>query len=514
MHKLFYISDETQSGTLNFNDFSKRIKERKIEIDSTDIQEIFNAFDIDKTKRIHYKKLMKAVRGEMNDYRKMLVKRAFDRLNLSESGVIGIKDVKAMYNSSKHPAVIEGRKTEDEVLQEFLETFELCHELYGSKGVSEEEFEEYYDYLSATIESDEYFENVVSSVWNLESFNKKSTDNVSVRSRLTDRGEIKSLYKKVIDHSSPSTRSKVKKLEKAEHDEPTEIRFGNIESINLSKSQSIMLNRFRTKLLARGAKSIFGMEKQLRLTDIDESGRLTKEELKDAIKDYQIKLDERDFNNIFKMFGEENNIINYRRFMQIVVGKMNEIRRHTVEKVFEYLDIENEGVIDIKILKDNYNGKMDPDTKLGRKTEDESVNEFILSFDMHHKDYEGNFVSKEEFIAYYTKVSAAISSDSHFNALVGDVWGIGGRKNVNKLPYAGVSSKIYSVDTKSIWSYDHHRTILNEDDEKSKSTKSIYEMSGIGKSMVLSSNSTSKRLQLEETKGREYFFIHTIDLHV
>jgi Ca2+-binding EF-hand superfamily protein len=497
LYRLFCLSDELQSGTLNFNDFNKDIRERKIGVNSSDVQEIFNAFDIDRTKRVHYNKLMKTVRGEMNDYRKMLVKRAFDRLDLSESEIVEIKDIKAMYNPLKHPAVIEGRKTEDEVLQEFLETFELHHEIYGSKGVSEEEFVEYYNYVSATVESDEYFENIVSSVWNLESFNKKS----SVSLRDVVREEIKSTYKEVTDQPSPSTRTKLR----TEYDKPTEpkeIRFGNIECISLTKSQSIMLNRFRTKLLARGAKGIFGIEKQLRLADIDESGRLTKEELSDAIRDYQIKLDERDFNNLFKIFREENDIINYRRFMQIVVGKMNNIRRHTVERAFEYLDTENEGAIDMKTLRDNYNGKMDPDIKLGKKTEDEAVNEFILSFDIHHKEYESDLVTKKEFVDYYTKVSAAISSDSQFNALVGNVWSIG-RGDVNRLPYAGVSSKVYSVDTKSIWSYDHHRTILNEDEAKSKGPKSIYEMSEIGRSVALPSHSMSKRSQLEETKGRE-----------
>ena len=32
-----------------------------------------------------------------------------------------------VYNAKKHPAVVEGRKTEEQVLGEFLETFETHH---------------------------------------------------------------------------------------------------------------------------------------------------------------------------------------------------------------------------------------------------------------------------------------------------------------------------------------------------------------------------------------------------
>ena len=40
------------------------------------------------------------------------------------NGNIEVDDLKGVYNATKHPDVKSGKKTEDEVLGEFLDTFE------------------------------------------------------------------------------------------------------------------------------------------------------------------------------------------------------------------------------------------------------------------------------------------------------------------------------------------------------------------------------------------------------
>lgn len=42
--------------------------------------------------------------------------KAFDVLDKDKSGFIDITDIKGTYNASKHPDVIAGKKTEDEIL--------------------------------------------------------------------------------------------------------------------------------------------------------------------------------------------------------------------------------------------------------------------------------------------------------------------------------------------------------------------------------------------------------------
>jgi Ca2+-binding EF-hand superfamily protein len=57
--------------------------------------------------------------------RKTLVSLAFDIFDKTGDGVISIEDLRDRFDTSKHPDVIGGRKTPDEVLNEFLSTFDV-----------------------------------------------------------------------------------------------------------------------------------------------------------------------------------------------------------------------------------------------------------------------------------------------------------------------------------------------------------------------------------------------------
>jgi Ca2+-binding EF-hand superfamily protein len=54
----------------------------------------------------------------------LLPKKAFKVLDHDSSGKIDINDIRPSYNAKQHPDVQQGKKTEDEVLAEFLDTFE------------------------------------------------------------------------------------------------------------------------------------------------------------------------------------------------------------------------------------------------------------------------------------------------------------------------------------------------------------------------------------------------------
>jgi len=48
-------------------------------------------------------------------------------MDCDKSGVIDIEDIRQKYNAKMHPDVKSGKKTEDEILFEFLDTFEQHH---------------------------------------------------------------------------------------------------------------------------------------------------------------------------------------------------------------------------------------------------------------------------------------------------------------------------------------------------------------------------------------------------
>lgn len=77
-------------------------------------------------------------------------------------------DIVEVYNAKKHPAVQEGRKTERQVLEEFLSTFELHRSDKPDGVVTLDEFVEYYTNISASIDNEEYFELMMNQAWNID----------------------------------------------------------------------------------------------------------------------------------------------------------------------------------------------------------------------------------------------------------------------------------------------------------------------------------------------------------
>ena len=73
---------------------------------------MFNAFDKNGDGTIDYDEFLRVVKGPMNKKRVSLVKRAYKKLDRDGSGEVDYNDIKDTYNASRHPAVLEGRKTE------------------------------------------------------------------------------------------------------------------------------------------------------------------------------------------------------------------------------------------------------------------------------------------------------------------------------------------------------------------------------------------------------------------
>lgn len=153
--------DDDGSKTLNKQEFEKACRDFKAEIASEDIGILFNAFDINRDGTIQYDEFLRIIRGDLTDYRRQLVERAFQKLDRDGSGIVEVNDLIGVYNAKKHPAVMEGRKTEEQVLEEFLSTFETHHNVMHDNArdfrVTLEEFIEYYTNISASIDDEMYF---------------------------------------------------------------------------------------------------------------------------------------------------------------------------------------------------------------------------------------------------------------------------------------------------------------------------------------------------------------------
>jgi len=128
---------------------------------------------LDSSGTVDYDEFVKGVVGDMNDNRKVLVKKAFNKLDKNGNGTIEVDDLRGVYSAKSHPDVLKGKKTEDEVLAEFLDNFEYHFSMLNNKQTKDrvitfDEFIEYYNNISMSVDDDRYFEQMMNSAWNLD----------------------------------------------------------------------------------------------------------------------------------------------------------------------------------------------------------------------------------------------------------------------------------------------------------------------------------------------------------
>jgi Ca2+-binding EF-hand superfamily protein len=165
LQRRFRIMDDDGSQSLNKNEFTKAIKELKVGLSDSDIGLLFAYFDRDNSGNVEYNEFLYALRGELNDRRRALVHLAFKILDKDGSGVLEPADVIQIYDTSKHPEVLSKRKTKEQVMREFLDSFDVGGEVDGK--VTLNEFENYYSNLGASIDSDDYFELMIRNAWRI-----------------------------------------------------------------------------------------------------------------------------------------------------------------------------------------------------------------------------------------------------------------------------------------------------------------------------------------------------------
>ena len=79
--------------------------------------------DTDDSGTISYDEFLIGLRGDMSAKRIYIVQQAFRKLDIDNNGTITISEIASLYNTKYHPDLISGKKTEKQILSEFLSHF-------------------------------------------------------------------------------------------------------------------------------------------------------------------------------------------------------------------------------------------------------------------------------------------------------------------------------------------------------------------------------------------------------
>jgi Ca2+-binding EF-hand superfamily protein len=112
LQKLFSIMDDDGSKSISLYEFTKACKDFKVGVSEDNVPLLFEQFDTNRDGTLNIDEFLMAIRGELNDFRKAIIEKAFRKIDKDSSGFIDIDDIKDLYNAKKHPDVIQGKKTE------------------------------------------------------------------------------------------------------------------------------------------------------------------------------------------------------------------------------------------------------------------------------------------------------------------------------------------------------------------------------------------------------------------
>lgn len=167
MYRQFRIADRDRSGHLSREEFNIAMDTffayYKVTFTPAEKNSLFAFFDRENSDSISYDEWIRAIRGEMNEFRANWVKQAFSILDQNGSGTITVDEIMTHYNVSDNPGVKTGKVTPQAAFKVFMNSQDINED--GT--ITFEEFMESYQWVSASIDHDNYFELMMRNAWHI-----------------------------------------------------------------------------------------------------------------------------------------------------------------------------------------------------------------------------------------------------------------------------------------------------------------------------------------------------------
>lgn len=164
LSKIFKTMDNNNNGKLDLDDFRWGLMDFGLQLTKDEATKVLDHFDRDGNGQVDFNEFLTTIRGSLPDSRKKVVRAAYDKLDVTRDGQVKLDDIAKLYDVSRHPDVLEGRKSAEQVFVEFMGLWDTQKR---DAVVTFEEFCEYYADVSASIDSDEYFHAMMKSAWKL-----------------------------------------------------------------------------------------------------------------------------------------------------------------------------------------------------------------------------------------------------------------------------------------------------------------------------------------------------------
>lgn len=180
---VFRRMDNNGDRKMDRHEFMWGLRENGHNLSPSEFERIFKYFDKNNDGKLSYDEFLGGVRGPMNEFRKGFVRLAFAKLDKTGDQIVDISDLVDTYDVSFHPKYKSGEMSKNDILGEFMSQWDTCTK---DGKVTLEEFYEYYNDVSASIDEDDYFELMMRNAWHIAGGEGASANTTIPRHLVTD----------------------------------------------------------------------------------------------------------------------------------------------------------------------------------------------------------------------------------------------------------------------------------------------------------------------------------------
>lgn len=368
---------DNRSGYINKPDYTKILKDFRLNLTITDIEKIFEKL-CEKNYMLNYEKFISLLCGKISNNRVQIVKQIYSSISSQINSIITIDTLKSYYI---------GKNTKfDEELDEYINCWEIFHSVIKAnkeKQISLQEMIEFYEIFGCFNENDKDFESEIkigfSKQWDDKSkFRDIKSDKMSNEFRKSNSVDIK---KKAVD---------IPKNERSEVINPP--RINNNYPVNkikiVSQSQDI-LSKLKEKLRKRGIRGLMNLHKQF-VDNCSNCDLITFDDFSYVLKLQRLDLGLKDYEDLFNKYkSRKNSSFNFVLFLKEFKTALSDSRLEVVENAFLSLDEKEQDSIAIDLVKLTFNASNHPD--LIKRSEEEILIEFLDCFDLNYNILKVNF---------------------------------------------------------------------------------------------------------------------------
>lgn len=166
LQKHFHSFDRDYSKMIHPEEFRMCLQKMNFQFSDRECSMLFSLFDIYGNGYMNYEEFMICCRGHIHPRRRQLIAWAWYTIDYNKEGWVDPQEIIGRYNCAMHPDCKSGFKSSQECFRDFLKAFEVSGEVPGK--VTRMEFENYYYNVSASVERDDYYEELMRCCWDLD----------------------------------------------------------------------------------------------------------------------------------------------------------------------------------------------------------------------------------------------------------------------------------------------------------------------------------------------------------